>query len=215
MREMRDQPSSRHLRRSWVIAATGVILVTAAAWGGAAAARLVFAEDWEAEAADLAGVLGVRPDTVLAEIGAGRGGLTVAMARFVPDGRVYSTELDRDRLRDIEEAVADAGLRNVTVLEAGERDSRLPEGCCDAVFLREVYHHFRDAPAVARTIHRALKPGALLAVIDYPERGPGGSNCHCISRDEVTRQLEPLGFEPVSDRNNWHGGHYLAVYRRK
>lgn len=180
------------------------------------ACGLVAADDWADEAARLAKVLQVRPATTLAEIGAGRGNLTVEMARRVPQGRVYSTELDRARLRDIERAVADAGLSNVTVLEAGERESQLPPGCCDAVFMREVYHHFADPAYTTSTIHRALKPGGLLAVIDYPRRGVlYGGDCHCMPKDTLIAQVTAQGFEVIADEDDWAGIRYLVVFRKR
>ena len=42
-------------------------------------------------------------------------------------GLVYSTELTAARLDEIRQAAGDAGLRNVTVLAAGER---LSAACC-------------------------------------------------------------------------------------
>lgn len=181
-----------------------------------AACGAVSADDWAEEAERLARVLQLRPDMTLAEIGAGRGELTVEMARRVPRGRVYSTEIDRARLRDIERLAADAGLGNVTVIEAGERDSQLPPGCCDAVFMREVYHHFADAEHTTRTIHRALKPGGLLAVIDYPKRGAlYGGDCHCMPKEELIAQVSALGFDVVADEDAWAGIRYLVVFRKR
>ena len=172
-------------------------------------------DDWPDEAARLVRVLEIGPAATIAEIGAGRGELTVEMARRLPDGRLFSTEIDRNRLEDIERAAEKAGVRNVTVLEAGARESNLPEGCCDAVYMREVYHHFADGPAVTATIHRALKPGGRLAVIDFPERGPAGSNCHCIPKKDLIAQVTAQGFEAVADQDRWSGTHYLVVFRKR
>lgn len=190
-----------------------LLLVSALAM---AACGAVSADDWSDEAERLARVLRLQPAMTIAEIGAGRGELTVEMARRVPQGRVYSTEIDRARLRDIERRAADAGLRNVSVLEAGQRDSQLPPGCCDAVFMREVYHHFSEAEATTRTIHRALKPGGLLAVIDYPERGTlYGGDCHCMPKDELIAQVSALGFDVVANEDDWAGIRYLVVFRKR
>src|SRR5687768_209453 len=64
--------------------------------------------------------LGVEPGMTVAEIGAGSGELSVLLARYVGDnGRLYSTEINQERLGEIRKAVAAASLGNVTVLEAG------------------------------------------------------------------------------------------------
>jgi ubiquinone/menaquinone biosynthesis C-methylase UbiE len=173
------------------------------------------AEDWPDEAARLVRALEVGPTDTVAEIGAGRGELTIEMARLVPDGRVISTEIDTNRLEDIQGAVAKAGLRNVSTIKAGERSSNLPEGCCAAVYMREVYHHFDQGPAIVASIHRALEPGGMLAVIDFPERGPVGATCHCIPKKDLIEQVTAQGFDVVSEEDRWSGSHYLVVFRKR
>jgi ubiquinone/menaquinone biosynthesis C-methylase UbiE len=206
-----ERPERGTPRRSaWAVAC----LVTATA-AVAIALQARSGDDWPDEARRLASVLAIPPSATIAEIGAGRGELTVEMARRVPGGRAFSTEIDLDRLGDIERAVAKAGLRNVTVLEAGARESRLPEGCCDVVYMREVYHHFDDGPVMTATIHRALKPGGVMAVIDYPERGPADGNCHCIAKPALIAQVTAQGFEVVADEDRWSGTRYLVVFRKR
>src|SRR5262249_58412465 len=88
----------------------------------------------------LAGLLELRPGMVVAEIGAGVGKTTRAVAERVgPSGHVYSTEIDPEALAKIRETVAD--LSNVTVVQAGVAETGLPDACCDAIFMEAVYHH--------------------------------------------------------------------------
>ena len=113
--------------------------------------------------------LGLRAGMVVADVGAGKGQLTLALAAGVgPDGRVFSTEIDPERLSALRKKVAEAKLGNATVVEAKASESGLPEGCCDAVVLRRVYHHLSDPAATNASLFRALRPGGLLAVIDFP-----------------------------------------------
>ena len=129
----------------------------------------------------------------MAEIGAGDGALTVAVARHVgPAGRVYSNELNPRRREAIARAVTAAALANVTVVEGHARRPNLPEACCDAIFMRDVFHHFDDADEMSRHLRTALKAGARLAVLDFPPR-----NRHGITADDVRATLERAGFEQV------------------
>jgi len=106
---------------------------------------------------------------VVADVGAGKGQLTLALAGAVGSaGHVFSSEIDPARLRALREAVAEARLGNVTVVEAKSSESGLPAGCCDAIVLRRVYHHLTDPVATIASLPRALRPGGLLAVIDIP-----------------------------------------------
>ncbi len=93
-------------------------------------------------------VLTLRPGMSVADVGAGQGALTVALAAEVgPSGQVFSTDIDPQALEQIRARIADAALRNVIVVQAHASDTGLPIDCCDAVVLRRVYHHLSDAAA--------------------------------------------------------------------
>lgn len=172
-------------------------------------------DDWKGEADRLMRVLALTPGMTAAEIGAGRGELTVEMARRLgADGRLYSTEIDERRRDDIRRAIDAARLANVTVVAAGERDTNLADGCCDASYMREVFHHFADRPQMAANLRRALKPGGLMAIIDYPTRNNYGGDCHCIDKAELIRIVTGAGFELVTQEDRWAGIRYLVVFRR-
>jgi tRNA A58 N-methylase Trm61 len=160
----------------------------------------IFADVWPAvgqsdreDVTRLVAALGIRPGSTVGEIGAGRGALTVAMAREVgPEGRVFSNEIDKRRLDDIEAAVASAGAANVTVVEGRAADTNMPAGCCTALFMRDVFHHVEDRAAMSRSLLATLAPGGRLAVLDFPPRGS-----HGIRADEVRTTLEQAGFTDV------------------
>ncbi len=112
--------------------------------------------------------LGVKPGATVAEIGAGRGEMTVLMAPKVgPAGRMYANEIDPDRLAEIRQRVANAGIGNVTVVPATATDTGLPADSCDAIYMIYVYHHLTDPAAYDRSIFRALKPGGALLIADF------------------------------------------------
>jgi ubiquinone/menaquinone biosynthesis C-methylase UbiE len=114
-------------------------------------------------------VLALNPGMSVADVGAGRGELTVALAAEIgPSGRVYATDIDPVALGQIRARVAAAALQNVTVVQAHTRDTGLPTNCCDAVVLRRVYHHLSDPLATNGDLLRVLRPGGVLAVIDFP-----------------------------------------------
>jgi SAM-dependent methyltransferase len=160
----------------------------------------------------------------VADVGAGRGELTVALAAEVgPGGRVYSTEIDRESLEQIGAAVATARLANVTLVLAEVRDTGLPASCCDAIVLRRVYHHLADPVATNASLLRALRPGGVLAVIDFPPllswlwpwppagvpRSRGG---HGVDARLVTEEVVASGFELVQVIEDWPGRWPLASY---
>jgi predicted methyltransferase len=190
-----------------------------AAFVGPAHAQDEFASD----AARLVTALQLQAGQIVADVGAGRGQLTVALARVVgPSGRVYATELDADRLRVIRQAADSAGLSNVSVIEAHATRTNLPERCCDALVLRLVYHHFSDPGRMNASLWHSLKPGGLLAVIEFPpdsvesadpeERDTGEQ--HGVTSATVVRELSQTGFELVATEDGLGSGRFMVVVRR-
>ena len=168
----------RHLTRRFIPLFVLAILTPVAA-------RDQSAEAIAADAARLVQALNIRAGSVVAELGAGDGALTVAIARIVGEqGRVYSTELSKASLAKIEGAAAAAKLKNVTVVEGTAGQTNLPEQCCDAIFMRDVYHHFSEPPAMNASVLASLRPGGVLGVLDFGP--PPGSE----SPDHAARGID-------------------------
>src|SRR5512139_3329564 len=97
----------------------------------------------ESEASQLIALLSPPQQATIAEIGAGNGALTVAVAKRVGGNvTVYSTELGSPQVVKIWLAATVARTWNVKVVQGSESDTKLPADSCDGVFMRRVYHHF-------------------------------------------------------------------------
>src|SRR5712672_3763058 len=124
--------------------------------------------DADDEIKRLAAVMEWRPGTIVADIGAGDGTYAFAAAQLVgPSGKVFATEIDPDKLTKLRSEVTKRHLANVTVLESKDADTNLPSECCDAIFLRRVYHHLTKPAEFDAALIRSLKPGGRLAVIEF------------------------------------------------
>ena len=119
------------------------------------------AQEDAADAERLIRALDVKPGSIVGEVGAGgSGALTIAMAKAVGEaGRVFTNEVDTDRVRTLKGGPEKAGLKHVTVVEGRPAETNFPNQCCDAIFMRNVYHHFGDPPAMNASLRESLKPG--------------------------------------------------------
>jgi ubiquinone/menaquinone biosynthesis C-methylase UbiE len=156
---------------------------------------------------------------VVADVGAGKGQLTLALAAAVGrDGRVFSTEIDPERLSALRKKVAEAKLGNATVVKAKPSESGLSDGCCDAVVLRRVYHHLSDPAATNASLFRALRPGGLLAVIDFPPPPLLGRGSLGVPVQQVVDELTASGFHMLRLSRDWPGrgplGSYCVLLRK-
>jgi ubiquinone/menaquinone biosynthesis C-methylase UbiE len=182
-----------------------VVLLAAAA----AAAQTRAEKDALEDAARLIELLGITAGQTVADVGAGPGTLTVAMARQVgPNGRVYATELGEKNIATLQAVIEREKLPQVTVLAGAFTSTNLPDACCDAIFTRLVYHHFAEPAPMNASILKALKPGGRYGIIEFlPGRGaPEAKNpadrannaSHGVGPESVERELKEAGFESVS-----------------
>jgi SAM-dependent methyltransferase len=123
------------------------------------------------EVPELMTLLGLAPGAAVADVGAGFGAWTVEFARAVgPSGRVYAVEIGPAQLASLRAYPAREGVTNVAVVEGGISSANLPAGCCDAVLVRDAFHHFTQPAAMIRSLVAALKPGGRLVIVDFPPR---------------------------------------------
>jgi ubiquinone/menaquinone biosynthesis C-methylase UbiE len=169
----------------------------------------LMAQSTDSEIERLIQVLDLKPGVAVADVGAGSGELSISVAkRVAPNGTVYATEIDPKKLDKIRQAVQKAGIHNVVVIVGANDDTRLPPNCCDAVFLRRVYHHLTDPVAMDRSLYLAMRPGGRLAIIDFePSQRPGepappgvpaNRGGHGAPKPIVTRELTQAGFVRVA-----------------
>jgi ubiquinone/menaquinone biosynthesis C-methylase UbiE len=151
--------------------------------------------------------IAVRDGITACEIGAGDGELSIAAARAVgPNGRVFTSELGDARLKTLQEKIAAANLAQITVVTGDAGKANFPDGACDAVFMRDVYHHFTDPASMNASISVALKPGGRVAIVDFTPPGKEATcpadrdndGMHGISPESVSREMKGAGLEQVS-----------------
>jgi ubiquinone/menaquinone biosynthesis C-methylase UbiE len=181
----------------------------------------------QAVADKLATLLNWEPGSVVADIGAGEGRLTLAAAQRVgSSGHVFTTELDPRLLVNLEGLAARQKVQNITVIKAGEAQTNLPRECCDSIFMRHVYHHFRQPAQEDASLFQSLKPGGILAVIDFQpsqdastlesgnEDVPSNRGGHGVTKQALIEELSAAGFQVVTTPTDWPGEDYCVVFRK-
>jgi precorrin-6B methylase 2 len=180
----------------------------------------------EVDAPKLSAVLGLEPGMTVADVGAGFGAMTVVLASLDKSGRVIATDIVERQLSVIRDYVKREGLENVTVLQSGAASTNLPDACCDAIFLRNVYHHLIEVAAYNRSLFAALKPGGRLAIIDAapgsgsetPKGVPANREGHGIRASIVRDELTAAGFVVDRTIDKWppddKDPSYLVLFRK-
>lgn len=109
--------------------------------------------------------LRVSPESVIGDIGAGTGDWTIPLAKSAK--RVYAVDIDnKSALPRLRQRLEKENLTNVEVIHSEPDDPKLPEGSLDAALVMNAYHEFRNPEAMLRHIHRALKPGGVVVIVE-------------------------------------------------
>jgi ubiquinone/menaquinone biosynthesis C-methylase UbiE len=194
----------------------------------AALAAAAFAVQAQGNAAEeikrLAKLMGWKAGTVVADIGAGDGQYTFAAVGHVgKTGKVFATEIDAKKLEELRDEVAKRKLANVMVVESKEAETNLPAACCDAIFLRHVYHHLTKPAQFDAGLVRSLKSGARLAIIDFAPRAglepvegvPSNRGGHGIPEKIVIEELTAAGLKVEETVEDWPENDYCVVFAKR
>jgi predicted methyltransferase len=168
---------------------------------------------------DVVKAMGLAPGMVVADVGAGTGLFTRLFAPLVgPEGKVYAVDIAENFVRHIEERARAEGLRNVEGVVCTADSVMLPPHSIDLAFICDTYHHFEYPLKTMRSIHRALKPGGSVVLIDF-HRIEGVSSefvlGHVRAGQEVfTREILEAGFRQAEERKELLKESYFLRFER-
>ncbi len=164
--------------------------------------------------------VGLKPGMKIADIGAGTGLFTLPFASAVgAEGKVYAVEISPKFLTHIRARALKANAANVETILCTDRSVELPESSIDFAFICDVYHHFEFPQASLASLHKALKPGGEIILIDF-KRIPGESSDfvmgHVRAGQEVFEsEVTAAGFEKVGEVKDVLKENYFVRFRRK
>jgi predicted methyltransferase len=138
--------------------------------------------------------LALKPDAVVADIGAGTGYFAVRFAHMVSKGRVYGVDTEPAMVKYLAERAAKAGLKNLTAVAGQPADPRIPEKA-DLIVFVDVYHHVGDRERYFHQLQKSLKPGGRIAVIDFRMDSPVGPPKNArIEPGRVKEEMKRAGY---------------------
>ena len=115
------------------------------------------------------------PGSLVLECGCGTGAQTVILASRNPDTHFVSMDISAESLQQARARIEAGGHRNVEFRTADLFDLPFGEQHFDHVFLCFVLEHVAEPAAALQAIHRVLRPGGTITVI---EGDHGSWFCH-------------------------------------
>jgi len=161
---------------------------------------------------DVIQALALKPEAIVADIGAGTGYFSVRFAHMVPKGRVYGVDTEPGMVKHLADRAKREGLKNVTAVAGKPGDPRLPEKA-DLVILVDVYHHVEDRERYFRQLQNSLKPGGRIAIIDFRMDSPvGPPKSARIEPDRVKAELKLAGYA-LTQEHTFLPNQYFLVFQ--
>jgi predicted methyltransferase len=159
----------------------------------------------------------LQPGMTVADIGAGTGLFTRIFADAVgKDGHVIA--ISQKFLDHIVQTCKQSNVTNVDTVLCKADSTELPAGCADLAFICDTYHHFEYPLRTMASVHRALKPGGRVVLVDF-RRIPGESTDwvlnHVRAGQEVFEsEIVQSGFRKLAAPADVLKENYLVVFEK-
>jgi FkbM family methyltransferase len=156
--------------------------------------------------------LALKPDAIVADIGAGTGYFSVRFAHMLPKGKVYGVDTEPAMVKHLAERAKREGLKNITAVAGKPGDPRLPEQV-DLVIFVDVYHHVENREHYFRSLQKTLRPGGRVAVIDFRLDSPVGPPRKArVAPDTVKAEMKRAGYV-LAQEHPFLPNQYFLVFR--
>ena len=178
------------------------------------------ARDERQKPGELIRAMGLQPGMTVADVGTGIGYMLPFLSpRAGPTGRVIAEDIFDDFLASAKQRAENLKLANVTFVKGTETDPKLPEAGLDIVLALDVYHHFDYPEKMLAAIHRSLKPGGKLVVVEYYKRQeamPEGRALTHIRLDmpDLIKEIEANRFHLIAEQEHVPDSQYLLILRK-
>ncbi len=138
--------------------------------------------------------LRLRPDAIVADIGAGTGYFSARLSRMLPKGKVYAADVEPDMVKYLGERADREGLKNVFPIRASATESNLPEPV-DVALLVDVYHHIDHRVRYFENLKNSIRADGRVAIIDFRmDAKDGPPRAVRIPPEEVKREMARAGY---------------------
>ncbi|MEO0011649.1 MAG: hypothetical protein RLZZ535_38 [Cyanobacteriota bacterium] len=160
--------------------------------------------------------LNLKPDDVVADIGAGSGYFSFRMAQQVPEGKVYAVDIQPEMLEAIALLKKDQQITNVETVLGQENNPNLPSESIDLALMVDAYHEFAYPREMMEAIVQALKPGGRVVLLEYRKENPMImiKSLHKMTQKQVKKELQAVGLKWQETKEFLPEQHFLVFSRK-
>lgn len=158
----------------------------------------------------------IQPSDVIADIGAGSGYHVFKMAKKAFEGQIYAVDIQDEMLKAIQKKKESLGTQNIKTIKGSEQTVNLADNSVDKVLMVDVYHEFNFPIEMIASIHRALRKGGKLYLIEY--RGEDDAVpiklLHKMTEKQAVKEMNAAGFSLESNADNLPWQHCMVFVKK-
>jgi ubiquinone/menaquinone biosynthesis C-methylase UbiE len=160
--------------------------------------------------------LNLKPDDVVADIGAGSGYFSFRMAQQVPEGKVYAVDIQPEMLEAIALLKEEQQITNVETVLGQENNPNLPPESIDLALMVDAYHEFAYPREMMEAIVQALKPGGRVVLLEYRKENPMImiKSLHKMTQKQVKKELQAVGLKWQETKEFLPEQHFFVFSRK-
>lgn len=156
--------------------------------------------------------LNLKPDDVVADIGAGSGYFSFRIAQQVPEGKVYAVDIQPEMLKAIALLKEDKQITNIETVLGQENNPNLSPESIDLALMVDAYHEFAYPREMMEGIFQALKPGGRVVLLEYRKENPMImiKSLHKMTQKQVKKELQAVGLKWQETKEFLPEQHFLV-----
>ena len=157
----------------------------------------------------------IKPNDVIADIGAGSGYHAFRMASLAPNGLVYAVDIQTEMLMAIENKKTFSEISNVETILGTEKSVQLPINSVDKILMVDVYHEFSFPVEMIASMKSALKSNGQLFLIEYRAEDPlvPIKTIHKMSENQAVKEMKAAGFKLLKNIENLPWQHCMVFVK--
>jgi ubiquinone/menaquinone biosynthesis C-methylase UbiE len=162
---------------------------------------------------EVVALLHLHPGMTVAEIGAGHGSVSLAIARPVgPTGRILAVENAPDMLARFRRKPDYPA--NIELIASPYHQTTIASGCCDRILLANLWTELVDPAAVLAECRRLLRAGGRMLLIEWRAESrfpPGPPASRRTSLEEMVQILETHAWDVHAQGGAGPYSYYLEI----
>lgn len=137
--------------------------------------------------------LELKPNEVVADIGAGSGYFSWRIAKALSDGgKVYAVDIQQEMLDLLQLNMSKRRVTNVVSILGTVSDPKLPAAAVDTILMVDVYHEFDHPREMVESMIRSLRPGGRIVLVEFRAEDPKVNikRVHKMSEAQAIKEIQ-------------------------